>query len=476
MNDKVKELLATQSYKGVPVITTVQLTEILAAGSSTVRSTLCVHKDKFKEGVHYYKLSRQELLAVKQEGVIPVNPAAINLTLLTEKGVKTYLHLKATSHQGKALPDKQQKVQQIPPQMAEKPVQQSLVTVSGTRCYVDENQIAWLNAEDVARGLGFVEAKKDRVATSGDNFSTVRWSRVNKYLHEFGFFQNVGKDDFIPENMFYRLAMKANNETAQVFQAKVADEILPTLRRTGYYGKQPTMSREEFKQLLKKINAAEEQKILAVQKVSNARKQLAAAENTLTTIETTIEDLYKTINVSLTEGQQQDVKQSLDIKQNLVTKIDQTSQDNQQPLLDEDCFTLGELHSLVEDKMSLSEFYQYCKNKDANLSGTFDRGRTKISAEDAATIMATLGITLENLTSTLQQQTLTLQQVVEKLQVLGYNQLNDQSLSVTNLINLLKEYNLPLSEQPHQKGARSKDSTVTKQTFFSLLSLLQKPS
>lgn len=42
--------------------------------------------------------------------------------------------------------------------------------------------------------------------------------------------------EFIPENIFYRLAMKAKNETAEKFQAKVADEIIPTIRRTGGYG------------------------------------------------------------------------------------------------------------------------------------------------------------------------------------------------------------------------------------------------
>lgn len=49
----------------------------------------------------------------------------------------------------------------------------------------------------------------------------------------------VGKDDFIPENMFYRLVWKSRDERALEFQAKVADEILPTIRRTGTYSIQP---------------------------------------------------------------------------------------------------------------------------------------------------------------------------------------------------------------------------------------------
>ena len=111
----------------------------------------------------------------------------------------------------------------------------NIVTIQNVRGYCDEQGTAWINAEDVARGLGFVEVKKDRVATRGDNYEAVRWARVNGYLREFGFSQDVAKDDFIPENMVYRLAMKAKNEVAETFQAKIADEILPAIRKTGSY-------------------------------------------------------------------------------------------------------------------------------------------------------------------------------------------------------------------------------------------------
>mgnify|MGYP001090681464 CR=1 FL=1 len=62
----------------------------------------------------------------------------------------------------------------------------------------------------------------------------IDWPRIRKYLEELGvptsWHENskpTGKEglpDFIPENIFYRLAMKAKNETAEKFQAKVADE------------------------------------------------------------------------------------------------------------------------------------------------------------------------------------------------------------------------------------------------------------
>lgn len=103
----------------------------------------------------------------------------------------------------------------------------NIIKIGGVRGFIDENGVAQLNAEDVARGWGFTEPKNGK--------EYVRWRTVNGYLREFGFSQDVAKDDFLPENMVYRLGFKANNETAQAFQAKLADEILPTIRKTGSY-------------------------------------------------------------------------------------------------------------------------------------------------------------------------------------------------------------------------------------------------
>lgn len=90
----------------------------------------------------------------------------------------------------------------------------------------DDGSIS-VNLEDVARGLGFTQ-----IAKSGNE--VVRWERVRKYLNEFSV-PTCGDDDFIPESVFYLLAMKASNETAKAFQIWVATEVLPTLRRTGTY-------------------------------------------------------------------------------------------------------------------------------------------------------------------------------------------------------------------------------------------------
>lgn len=90
---------------------------------------------------------------------------------------------------------------------------------------------AWLNAGDVARGFGFTKLE----TKNGVKYESVRWARVNEYLRSFGFRPNVGEDDFLPENMVYRLGFKASNEAAQKFQTILADEVLPAIRRHGAY-------------------------------------------------------------------------------------------------------------------------------------------------------------------------------------------------------------------------------------------------
>lgn len=106
-----------------------------------------------------------------------------------------------------------------------------LMEISGVKGFADDNGMVQLNLEDVARGLGFVDNSK------GPEY--VRWNTVTNYLKSFGFSQEVAKDTFIPENIFYRLAMKAKNEIAEAFQIKVADEILPSIRKTGSYAAKP---------------------------------------------------------------------------------------------------------------------------------------------------------------------------------------------------------------------------------------------
>lgn len=101
-----------------------------------------------------------------------------------------------------------------------------VINISGIDCY-EKDGVAYLKLETVARGLGFTQMK--------NGVEYVRWETVDRYLAELGFPSKLGRPDFIPENVFYRLAMKAKNEAAEAFQAKIADEVVPSIRKHGAY-------------------------------------------------------------------------------------------------------------------------------------------------------------------------------------------------------------------------------------------------
>lgn len=76
-----------------------------------------------------------------------------------------------------------------------------------------ENGAIEFDAERVAIGLGIIDTSKKTIK--------VRWSRLNNYLGSATFGAQVSKGDFISEPQFYRLAIKANNATAEKFQGWV---------------------------------------------------------------------------------------------------------------------------------------------------------------------------------------------------------------------------------------------------------------
>lgn len=139
----------------------------------------------------------------------------------------------------------------------------SPVLISGVSCY-ERDGTAYLRLEDVARGLGLTQGK--------NGVEYIRWDRVEQYLSDFGFPHKWGKDDFIPENVFYRLAMKANNPVAEKFQALVADEIIPAIRKTGSYTAQQLLPVSKEMQAL----------FLLDQRTVQQEARLTALENTMT--------------------------------------------------------------------------------------------------------------------------------------------------------------------------------------------------
>lgn len=149
------------------------------------------------------------------------------------------------------------------------------MNINGIDCY-EKDGTAYLRLETIARGLGFTT-----VAASGNE--VVRWNTVYKYLSEFGVATSCNGSnyrnccpEYIPENIFYRLAMKAKNAFAEAFQAKIADEVIPSIRKHGMY-----VTNQKLLELLAEPDNA----IRVLKTLKSERDQRIALENRVLDLE-----------------------------------------------------------------------------------------------------------------------------------------------------------------------------------------------
>lgn len=110
-----------------------------------------------------------------------------------------------------------------------------------------------INAEDTAIGFGWTQTQNK----NGKQYISIRWETLNGYCREFGFPNKLGKDDYIPESLFYRLGMKANNAAAEKFQNWLAFEVIPSIRKTGSYeiSKEQSDTMIQFQELSPELQA-----------------------------------------------------------------------------------------------------------------------------------------------------------------------------------------------------------------------------
>lgn len=99
------------------------------------------------------------------------------------------------------------------------------------RAILNEDGSISVNAEDTAIGFGWFKTE-----TKGEKeYTSIRWERMSQFSAECGFPHKWSKDDYIPESLFYRLGMKANNAAAEKFQNWLAMDVIPSIRKTGTY-------------------------------------------------------------------------------------------------------------------------------------------------------------------------------------------------------------------------------------------------
>lgn len=104
-----------------------------------------------------------------------------------------------------------------------------------------------VSAEDTAIGFGWTQEKRGKLYP--------RWETMNGYCKDLGYSQLVGKEDYIPESLYYLLGMKANNEKAQKYQRWLAMDVLPALRKTGSY-EMPKQKEKSQSERLASVNNA----------------------------------------------------------------------------------------------------------------------------------------------------------------------------------------------------------------------------
>ena len=202
----------------------------------------------------------------------------------------------------------------------------NLITIQGVRAFIDKDGTAQLHQEDVARGLGFIERKGEA--------EYIRWGRLNGYMAEFGF-ATSGENEFIPENIFYLLAMKANNETAITFQKKVACEILPSIRKHGMYAKDELLDNPDLMiEVLQELKREREER-----KLLQTENQLLSQENLTWTNRKLIEALVKKLGGTIgyetawREFKKELLyKHSINLNARLTAKINSTGKKNYKKL------------------------------------------------------------------------------------------------------------------------------------------------
>ncbi|KJZ81560.1 Phage antirepressor protein [Candidatus Liberibacter solanacearum] len=101
------------------------------------------------------------------------------------------------------------------------------------RTVVDKDNTIWFVSKDVAEALGYVDAKQ----AVRDHCMGV--SKQHPIVDSLG---RTQKARVITEPDVYRLIVKSKLPSAQKFERKIFEEILPTLRKTGSYSVKPKKS------------------------------------------------------------------------------------------------------------------------------------------------------------------------------------------------------------------------------------------
>lgn len=112
----------------------------------------------------------------------------------------------------------------------------------GVRTFVDETGNPWFCAKDVCDVLGYKNSR-DAIARHTRSEGVVKHDLVKTLSNGR---EQTFETTFIDERNVYRLIMHSDLPEAETFQDWVCGEVLPTIRKTGSYGKPPAPALPDF--------------------------------------------------------------------------------------------------------------------------------------------------------------------------------------------------------------------------------------
>lgn len=198
-----------------------------------------------------------------------------------------------------------------------------------------EGDLIIFDAEQVAKSLGFVQEK--------NNKQYIRWERVNEYLPENS--PEVGKGDFIPEPLVYKLAFKASNEVAEQFQDWLAIEVIPSIRKNGHFGvPKPLTEREQRIESLKHL-------LETSQRQDEMSKKLTTHEKKILELNTKVDE-----QITLDHGEQRRIQKVV------ASRVYSFTEDGSERKR-----LFSELHREIKDRFAVSS-YKDLKRKDMQVA------------------------------------------------------------------------------------------------------------
>jgi prophage antirepressor-like protein len=118
---------------------------------------------------------------------------------------------------------------------------------------MDTNDILWFNAYDLTLALGYTEAKR-MVQIHIDQKDKIQLKNINHNYH----IKNHPNSIYLNESGLYTLLIKSNKPNAKKFTAWITNDVLPSIRKYGYY-KMKTKFEQDKSGLLQQINYLQKQ-------------------------------------------------------------------------------------------------------------------------------------------------------------------------------------------------------------------------